>query len=202
MKLPVTRIILPLSLFSTLCSSAQVVKEGDNTVSVGYGVGTFIGAFANAFDIYSEVTTSSMGPVYVKYEHMVTDKLGLGVNFAYTQNSWSYRYEGFDTNGNSVFYTETTDRTSYSVLARLNAHFGNEEKFDPYIGFGLGYRDANWEQTSNNPDGFSDVSLRGLMPLGMELTIGARYFFTPNIGLYAELGGAKSVVQGGLAVKF
>jgi hypothetical protein len=36
----------------------------------------------------------------------------------------------------------------------------------------------------------------------MELTIGARYFFTENIGLYAELGAAKTVVQGGLAVKF
>jgi hypothetical protein len=40
------------------------------------------------------------------------------------------------------------------------------------------------------------------MPFGMELTFGFRYFFAPNFGLYAEVGAAKSVAQGGISVKF
>ena len=34
--------------------------------------------------------------------------------------------------------------------------------------------------------------------MGFETTIGARYYFTDNIGLYAETGLAKAVIQAGL----
>jgi len=40
------------------------------------------------------------------------------------------------------------------------------------------------------------------MPFGFEFTLGARYFFSNNIGVYAEVGAAKSVMQGGLVAKF
>jgi hypothetical protein len=41
-----------------------------------------------------------------------------------------------------------------------------------------------------------------MMPLGFESTLGARYMFTPNIGLYSEVGIAKAAFQFGLNAKF
>lgn len=192
---------LPL-LLQPLAARSQVFQEGQHALSVGYGVGSFISAINASFDGFTDVSTTTTGPIYFKYEYGITEDIGLGVNVAYGTNQWKYRYTSIDENGNDVFYTETTDRTHYSVLARLNFHFGNEERFDPYMGFGMGYRNSMWSSDTDNPFGTSGVSLSGLFPLGMELTIGARYFFTDNIGLYAELGAAKTVVQGGLAVKF
>jgi opacity protein-like surface antigen len=192
---------LPLAMacmLATTNTQAQSFEEGTSAIAIGYGVGTFMGALNSTFDTYTDVTISSMGPLYVKYEYAVTDKIGLGMNIAYATNSWSYKYSDGLTN---TVYQETTDRSTYSILARLNWHFGNSDKFDPYAGIGLGYRDAKWTYETTNPNG-TNVELKSLMPLGMELTIGARYFFTDNIGLYAELGAAKSVAQFGLAARF
>jgi opacity protein-like surface antigen len=196
------RTLLLLAFVLPSFSQAQVFKEGQSALSFGYGVGSFIGALNASFESYADINTSTLGPIFFKYEYGITEELGLGVNVAYGTNSWQYRYNSLDANGADVTYTETTERVHYSVLARLNYHFGSEEKFDPYFGVGLGYRNAIWSTESTDPFGTSGVSLRGFFPLGMELTIGARYFFTENIGLYAELGAAKTVVQGGLAVKF
>lgn len=176
--------------------NAQVFPEGSNAVAVGYGFGTFLGGLSSNFSQFGDVRYTGTGPLYAKFEHAVRDNVGLGVSVAYAANQWEYQY---DVNG--ARYRETTKRSTYSVLARFNYHFGNSDKFDPYLGMGLGYRNAKWTVEDNGPES-SGVELKSLMPFGMELTLGARYFFAPNFGLYAEVGAAKSVGQVGLAVKF
>lgn len=199
-------ILIGTAAFTALLSGpethAQAFREGDHTLSVGHGAVTFLGNINRTFDTYLDLGFKSLGPLYLKYEYGVTDRIGLGISFAYATNEWSYRYESTDGQGNTVYYNESTERDTYSVLARFNYHFGNSERFDPYFGFGLGYRDANWKSNTTGPDGGSGVDLKSLMPFGFEFTLGARYFFTDNIGLYAEVGGAKSVLQGGLVAKF
>jgi opacity protein-like surface antigen len=191
-----------LAFVAPAAVSAQAFPEGSNSISIGYGGVTLLSSISKNFDNYADVKYSGMGPIYFKFEHAMTDNLGLGVNVAYATNEWNYKYTGSDANGNPATYTETTTRSTYSILARLNYHIGSNDKFDPYLGLGLGYRDATWKYDSTAPEGTSGVELKGLMPLGMELTMGLRYFFTDNIGLYAEFGAAKSVLQGGLSVKF
>lgn len=177
-------------------AQAQAFTEGSNNVYLGYGAVTLLGSISRNFDTYTDVNYSSLGPIYVKYEHGMTENIGLGISFAYATNEWVYKYQSFEQT-----YTETTERSTYSILARFNYHIGDSEKFDPYIGFGVGYRDATWTSKSDGLTS-SGVELKSVFPFGMDLTFGARYFFTDNIGLYAEVGAAKSVVQGGLAVKF
>lgn len=189
-------------LIGTSAVHAQAFKEDGHAISVGHGAITFLGNLNRTFDNYLDLDYKGLGPLYLKYEYGVSDRIGLGINLAYATNEWGYRYETTDGQGNTVFYRESTKRDTYSVLARLNFHFGNSERFDPYFGFGLGYRDANWRMTSSDPSGGSGVELKGLMPLGFEFTLGARYFFANNIGAYAEVGGAKSVIQGGLVTRF
>jgi len=183
-------------LLTSTTAQAQAFPKGSTSLSVGYGAGTFMGAISRNFDVNSDVSYSSMGPVYFKFEHAMDDHVGLGLNVAYATNEWSYRYQ-YD----STSYKGRTSRSTYSILARFNYHIGSDDKFDPYVGFGLGYRDAKWTVEDDGPEN-SGVTLKSLMPFGMEVTFGFRYFFTPNIGLYAEVGAAKSVAQGGLSVKF
>ncbi len=177
-------------------ANAQAFKEGSNSISVGYGFGTFLGGLSSNFDQFGDVKYKGTGPLYFKFEHGVTDKIGLGVNVAYATNQWDYTYRS-----DSTTWTESTKRSTYSVLARFNYHIGNSDKFDPYLGLGLGYRNAKWTVEDSGPED-SGVELKSLMPFGMELTIGARYFFSPNIAAYVEVGGAKSVAQAGLSALF
>jgi hypothetical protein len=41
-----------------------------------------------------------------------------------------------------------------------------------------------------------------LNPIAFELTYGGRYYFTDNIGVYGEIGIARSYLQLGLCAKF
>ncbi len=177
-------------------ADAQVFQEGSNALYVGYGFGTFLSGLSSNFDQFGDVKYKGMGPIYFKYEHGVSDRIGMGVNVAYATNQWDYTYRS-----DSSTYKQTTKRSTYSILARFNYHFGNSDKFDPYLGMGLGYRNAKWTVEDNGPDN-SGVELKSLMPFGMELTIGARYLVSPNFGFYAEVGAAKSVAQVGVSALF
>lgn len=200
-------LIAAAAIFSPSNVRAQAFPEGSNSVTVGYGFVTVLGALNSTFDTYSDLDYSSLGPLYFKFEHAVSDNIGLGLNVAYAGNDWSYKYDysDVDANGNAVTrqYVATQKRTTYSILARFNYHFGSNDRLDPYLGLGLGYRNANWTYSTTDPSGSeSGVDLPNLVPLGFELTFGARYFFTDNIGAYMEVGAAKSILQAGLSVKF
>lgn len=175
-------------------SSAQALPEGTHTIAVGHGAVTFLGSLSKNFDQFGDVTYKGMGPLYFKYEYGLTDKIGLGLNFAYASNEWKYRYTASD----GAAYHEKMSRTTYSVLARLNFHFGDHEKLDPYFGFGMGFRDATWKTAFDGPDG-SDITMKSLMPFGFEATLGLRYLVSPNFSVFTEVGAAKSVFQFGLA---
>jgi opacity protein-like surface antigen len=191
------------ALANPTVSRAQAFDEETNSVSVGYGFVTLLGSINDSFDTYNDTEYSQLGPIYAKFEHAVSDHLGIGLNFAYATNEWSYRYDSFDSDLNATQYVATNKRSTWSALVRLNWHFGDSDKFDPYAGLGLGYRNATWSYETTDPSGSeSGVTFKTLVPLGMEMTIGARYFFTESIGAYLEVGAAKSVVQAGLAFKF
>ncbi|MBN2683134.1 MAG: hypothetical protein JXR58_11540 [Bacteroidales bacterium] len=68
-------------------------------------------------------------------------------------------------------------------------------------GFGMGYRIASWSLEDNDPD-YGNLSYENLMPFGFETTFGCRFMFAPTFGAYAEVGIAKAIFQGGIALKF
>ena len=196
-------VILFLSLLGNVSVNAQTEAyyQGQHLISGGYGFGTIIGSLFNDINNNSDFNTTFTGPLYLKFESGLTDKLGLGINLAYAKYQASYTYDSYYGTSYGT-YTETDSYTTYSILARLNWHFGQVEKFDPYWGFGVGYRDGRWKYTSTDPYGTNDIDYGGYFPFGFELTIGAHLWLSSNFGLYAETGIAKSVVQFGLAGGF
>jgi opacity protein-like surface antigen len=144
---------------------------------------------ADAFNDYSDIRTSGIGPLHGKIEYGVSEKVGVGLSVNFVSSTFKF-------NDNAAAYNYSTNRTSVKFNFRVNYHFSPSEKFDPYVGVGFGYGDSRWKTESNDPDYNFDYS--NPIPIGFETTLGARLFVTPRIGFYAEAGVAKSFVQFGL----
>ena len=140
-------------------SNAQAFEEGNNNVSIGYGFVTFAGAVFNSYEDQNNYDFSITGPIFAKYEHAVSDHIGVGLNIAYAKWKLAYNYDDVDVNGQSVIYEESDSYSTFSILGRFNLHFGNMDKFDPYWGVGVGYRSGTWKFESTDPNGTNDLNI-------------------------------------------
>lgn len=196
---------LVLSLFAGMftlmpsITNAQAFEQGKSQISLGYGflstTQAFIKTQVNSVDIlgdplYLNPDFLALGPIYAKFEYGVSENIGFGVNIAYADAGINYT--------NDLGESASFKWWNTSINARVNRHFGSNNKFDPYIGLGMGYKFGKW--TSEGDDNAED-DLNALIPLGFETTFGARYMFTPNIGLFSEVGIAKGIFQAGLNIK-
>lgn len=202
-------------------TNAQAFEKEKNYISASYGLGTFFGAGYGAIKTLIKKTgtnvsglgLTTLGPIGVKYEYGVTEHIGIGLGVNYQSNDIDY-VNTYTASNASGPYTVTQyydiNRTSVSVLARMNLHFGDHKKLDPYWGFGIGYRYVNWDPdysfTTTDPNVKniepSIPDFPGMIPFGFETTFGVRYLFTPHVGAFAEAGIAKSFLQFGLTGKF
>lgn len=173
--------------------NAQAFETGNNIVSAGYGAPNLNKALFKIYEDENEYSLKGYGPIHLKYEHAVSDRIGLGLSINHVASSMSYR------NLNSYIYELNYSSTKFN--ARVNVHFASSDVFDAYWGIGAGYGTSTTKWTTGDPNS-SNESFSNPIPIGLEATLGARYFFSENIGLYAEVGLAKSIVQGGFSFKF
>src|SRR5688500_20331901 len=93
---------------------------------------------------------SLIGPIFLKGEYGISDNVGLGLNIAFFRPKATYTSTDFFT---GAPYVASVDLTTISALARVNYHFGENDKFDPYMGFGIGYRYGKWTITDQSYSG-------------------------------------------------
>lgn len=199
-------LVLLLAAAPFFGAKSQAFQIEDNFVNVGYGFGnitqTLIKTAVNeSNDVNASAT--SLGPIFLKFEHALADNIGIGLNVAYASANAIYRYDNQTITDGSALLVEELNWSSTSFLLRFNYHFGQNDKIDPYLGLGAGYRTGNWDATNNDPQR-DETSLEILSPVnfGLDMTFGSRFLFTENFGAYVEVGLAKAVIQGGLTVKF
>jgi len=178
--------------------------QGNVVVSLGYGMPNLTKSVYKAYESFIGYKVTGFGPMHIKFEYGVSEKFGVGlsVNTVSTKVSWTDTYEDWV----DTAYVETTYESGvkFNAIAfniRGNYHFVNTDKLDVYGGLGLGYNNSKSEFYSDDPDALV-LSVSAFIPLGLEFSVGTRYFFTDNIGAYIECGLAKSVIQGGLSIKF
>ncbi len=176
--------------------NAQSFEKGKTIITGGYGFGNLTKAVLKAYQDEAGYKANSLGPIFAKVEYGVSDKVGIGINVAHIGIGASY--QSTDGEGNTT--TEKFKWKNTSVLARLNLHFAKSEKLDAYWGAGLGYRFGSWKWESESQDMSQDIPV--VNPFGFETTIGVRYYFIPNLGVYAEAGIAKAPIQFGLSAAF
>lgn len=180
-------------------SNGQAVEQGNITIDVYYGFPNLTGSLAKSLSTDSELTVKSLGPIGGKFEYMVSDKMGVGLESNFSKTSFTYtEYDDYD----STNYEYTSSITSLRFMPRWNIHFGSSDSFDGYFGIAAGYLSRKYEWESTDPD-YQAESISGLFPLAMRLAVGGRYYFTDNIGLHMELGiGGGAIIHGGLSMKF
>ena len=157
---------------------------GTNVVNLGIGLGSRSSYALGVFGGNSSVSPA----VSVSFERGIIP-LGpgvLGVGGIIGYQSASYEYSGFKDK-----YTDLI------VMVRGAFHYPVTSQFDAYAGVGVGVRHLGYSSNYTGPgyDYGSTGATSGLF-------VGGRYYFTPSIGAFAELGYDQTYLKAGLAVKF
>ena len=189
-------------------TNAQVFGENIRLWTMGYGLGPIyenLGLDLQASSMLSNLNISTSGTLYGKVEFSIDAKAGIGLNMSYVKRTYNYNYKVSDGNNGFLTYWEEDTYSSFSLLLRLNVHSKSNDKLDVFIGTGLGYNPSNYSRASDNPNGTSGIGgprNNNSNSIGFELTFGGRYFISPSLGFYAEVGYSKTIMQVGISGKF
>jgi hypothetical protein len=140
-------------------------QQGDKLLNLGVGLSSYY---------YGT-------PIGLSFESGVSDDISVGAQFDYNSGnydgyySYSYRW------GYSAYYVGL--RGSYHLNNILQL---NEDKIDLYAGVGLGYQRFRWDDESYGYGyGYSYNYRSGLF---FNYFVGGKYYFTPKVGAFVELG--------------
>ncbi|MDR2388219.1 MAG: hypothetical protein LBD89_00320 [Tannerellaceae bacterium] len=163
-----------ISFFAVATSAQEIFQKGTNVVNLGIGVGSHI-------------------PIQASFEHSIIDGLIKGENGAIGVGGYTGWYSYSDS------YTEGKVSYSNFVLGVRGAfHYQFVDKLDTYAGVMLGYDivSSKWKGS-----GAFDGSVSS-SEISTSAFVGARYYFTPSIAAYSELGYGISYLSLGVALKF
>jgi opacity protein-like surface antigen len=189
---------------------AQAVEEENIVIEAYYGfpnlyTSVFKAAYANSGGEL-DLNAGGIGPFGVRFEYLVTDKVGLGLDFGLTGSSISFNELGTvynPTTGNydNILYNYDFSTRKIGALFCFNYHFLDNDEFDLYSTVGVGYSKRNFDFTSTDPS-YEPMSVSSVIPVGFKAGLGMRYFFTDNIGANLNLGfGIGGLLNAGLSVK-
>jgi len=192
----VTVVFLTISSVNTFGQDEYSFDKGITVVNGGYGFPNLWKSIFKLTDAFSTGSkTTGWGPVTIGFEYGVNEKWGLGL-----QAGKSTVNSTFD--DGSGYKSEKT-LNNLSILARVNYHFANSAKFDPFLGGGIGYNNFKFTFKDNDSDPSNDGSVSLPIPIAITGAIGARYYFSSNVGLYGEVGYvAGAIFQAGVVLKF
>lgn len=204
---------LTMLFFSAIKINAQTAfDKGTVVVTAGLGFPDLSRLTqAVVYNGYNGYSVHGFGPILIKGDYGIIKfkwghSVGVGAVIGLSTTSITYNYtDPYYQNGNgwpNGVYTEKDSYTRITVGARGSYHFFTKEKIDCYAGVGLGYIFNLNSQTTTDPRGIYN-SAASFPSIYESFTVGIRYYFTKNIGVYAEGGWDMSApIQGGLAIKF
>ena len=202
----ITFLGLILGLNSTT-ASAQALSQGNFVADLYYGGpnwGKLLMERGSASNVdFSGVT--GIGPAGIRLEYMVGDRIGVGADVIYNSFKSTVKYDSTDSQGATKTYIGEAGMQRLRIHARFNYHFDvTNPNLDAYFGVGAGTNMRMWKISSDDPD-FEQDEVTGngaIFPVSARICTGIRYYFSPNIGVSAELGLGGPLVSGGLTVKF
>jgi len=160
---------------------------GSNALNLGIGLGSRYGYGSGLLGGSSSVSPA----ISLSYERgfmpLGPGVLGLGAFVGY--QGAKYDLGG----GDKWKYTDLI------VTLRGAFHYPVTPQFDAYGGLALGVRRAGVSFEGNS---FAGIGSSSASELTTGLFVGGRYFFTPTIGAFAELGYDQSFLKLGLSAKF
>ena len=207
------QIILTLTTIILLLSSAAKAQEntafekGTIVATVGYGFpDLYRNSLRVAYNGYSSRSVKGIGPLILKGDYGIVKfkwghSVGAGIVLGYSSTKATYSYINYNTTNNT--YTTSVDKYStITIGARGSYHFFSKEKLDCYASIGIGFNINSYTEATS---GYNAYITSGTTRSAIyeTLTVGIRYYFTKNIGVYSEVGWDMSApIQAGVALKF
>ena len=199
------KLILPLLALTMMLAptktNAQALEQGNVIIDAYYG---FPNLYSTVFEAAYEssnstgLTLGSQGPLGIRAEYLITDKVGFGIDLG--MNSSSISYSEADINNNIYDYKFTTRKIG--AIFTFNYHFVENDILDAYFVVGGGYGNRTFKFTSTDPN-YIEESVESVIPISYKIGVGMRFFFTENIGANLALGlGQGGLVNAGISAKF
>lgn len=193
-------LVISLLLFSVKGYS-QFEKE--HSVALGFGAPNIPRIVFDQFEYKNKYSVVGSGPFHFKYQNKVEKWFSYGLNINRVAFQISFVDNVLDTVRGVVLPNQVNIRVRNTAFnLRGNFHFLSSETHDLYFGIGIGYRHGKYKISSQYENYPLNITLPNFIKLGLEGTLGYRYNFTEHLGLYSELGLAKSVLQIGGFYKF
>ncbi|HXD93604.1 MAG TPA: hypothetical protein VNX01_10350 [Bacteroidia bacterium] len=174
----------------------QCFKKGTSAINLGVGFGNTI---AYGTGLYGYGTGISISPAFTaSYEygiiHVGIGTIGAGLEFGYQGSHYNY------TDGVNI-YKERWTTLAFGPRATYHFDFLNKKKFDVYPIIQVNIYSSLY--SDNGPAGGTYLNPNtNSVSVRPSVLVAARYFFTPNIGVYSELGYDISIIKAGLSIKF
>ena len=178
--------ILALVLITNL-ASAQAFENKGNYLNFGIGVDPF----SNIATPFLGYKYYNVGPIVVGYERGITEKLGIGR--LGVGGVIGHSFQG----GKNGSYKTSWTRTTFIVRCAYHFDLG-VEKMDLYAGLGAGTHVYSKHKSNDVVYATSSSSIGATH----YVFAGIRYYFTSNLGVYAEAGDGLATLHGGLVLKF
>ncbi len=194
-------------MFAINTTNAQVFSEGDKIIDVYYGFPNlykiaFKTSYANSGQELN-LNVGGVGPLGIRGEYMVADKVGVGVDIGFSNTKITYQEnDNFGEGSESQIYEYNYNTKKLGVMVTFNYHFvENSDNFDAYFTLGAGYGNRTFGSSSTDPD-FGTVTFNSPFPVAARVGVGMRYFFNENIGVNLGIGlGQGGLLNGGLSFK-
>jgi hypothetical protein len=186
-------------------------RKGVSVISAGYGFINFPVRGLSRFKDNDNYKVSARGPISLGFEYGTASLsnsgfgsggvLGLSGIVRYTRSraSWTYPDIYKDNMGNIVEEEreEGFEMSLYKVMTNMSYHTFTTKKLDPYVSGGVGLNIIQY-----NPLEVGGVTKDNSVVTTYELLFGARYFLTDYVGVYAEVGLSRALINVGLSAKF
>jgi hypothetical protein len=170
-----------------LTSYPSAFKQGNIAINAGIGLGSFGSVYGNTVVPPISATVDYALPI---------GKLpfSFGALVGFTSSKYSYSAGSYG--------TYSYDYSIIAIGARGAYHFNWDVKnLDTYFGLMLGYYIVSASYTGTGYYSSLSSSSAAASGIGWGTYVGARYFFTPNIGAFAELGYGFTYITGGVSIK-
>jgi hypothetical protein len=165
-------------------------EKGSQAINLGIGIGN-TGGFGTYYSGFLPSASASYeyGIVEIPMGSDLTGVVSVGGYLGWSMSKYDYYGVASDD------YYLATD---FIIAVRGNYHFIFHDQFDPYAGIALGadIQASKWKGDGDDPNiDFADTS-----PFGGAYA-GARWYFTDNFAVYAEVGWLISVLNFGVTLK-
>ena len=169
-----------MAIIVALPLSSQPFQKGTSVVNLGIGIGSAWSSLGNG-----------RPAINLSFEHGLWDAGPGVISIGGFAENVGYKYQ-------SVGYSQKWNFTVVGVRSAYHYNgFTNVPQLDPYGGLMLGYNIVSYSSTGNYPDASNYGS-----GMGFAFFVGSRWFFTNNLGAFAEIGYGSTVLKAGLALKF